>query len=176
MKFTDNYNLNLPDLADQYNLEHWNANTSKIDEQLKFCENNIENLQQKHQDDATAMNTAIENLQSQINSIGRLKNVLNIPFTETSTGAIIYKNQLVNFIETNCYFQTGSIKVNAGIPLFITFYTSHTHCFVECYYHKKKLYIDRVISQHLSPTITINADGDFIVNIDGNQVTNIFVS
>lgn len=41
MKFTDNYNLNLPDLADQYNLEHWNENTSKIDEQLKVDENNL---------------------------------------------------------------------------------------------------------------------------------------
>lgn len=41
MKFTNNYNLNLPDLSDQYNLEHWNANTSKIDEQLKIDEDNL---------------------------------------------------------------------------------------------------------------------------------------
>lgn len=125
---------------------------------------------------ATTSNLAGEkaNLQSQIDT--RLKNVLTIPYTETSTGAIIYKNQLVNFINANCHFQNGSAKINASIPLFITFYTSQTHCFMECYFYKEKLYIDRVISQHLSPTITINADGNFIVNIDGKQVTNIFVA
>ena len=35
MKFTDNYQLNLPDKADQFNLEHWNQNTEKLDEKLK---------------------------------------------------------------------------------------------------------------------------------------------
>ena len=38
MKFTDNYQLNLPDKADQFNLEHWNQNTEKLDEKLKSIE------------------------------------------------------------------------------------------------------------------------------------------
>lgn len=39
MKFTDNYNLNLPDKADQYNLNHWNKNTTEIDDLIKTREN-----------------------------------------------------------------------------------------------------------------------------------------
>lgn len=38
MKFTDNYQLNLPGKADQFNLEHWNQNTEKLDEKLKILD------------------------------------------------------------------------------------------------------------------------------------------
>ena len=41
MTSTDNYGLNLPELGDQYNLEHWNENTRKIDEQMKANEDKI---------------------------------------------------------------------------------------------------------------------------------------
>lgn len=32
MKFTENYNFNLPEKSDQFDLEHWNENTNNLDE------------------------------------------------------------------------------------------------------------------------------------------------
>lgn len=39
MQYSTNYNMNKPDLTDQYRLSHWNENTDIIDEELKKREN-----------------------------------------------------------------------------------------------------------------------------------------
>jgi hypothetical protein len=44
MQKSTNYELNLPDLADQFNLNHWNENTEKLDLLIKNNENNIETI------------------------------------------------------------------------------------------------------------------------------------
>ena len=44
MQKSTNYGLNLPDLADQFNLNHWNENTEKLDLLIKNNENNIETI------------------------------------------------------------------------------------------------------------------------------------
>ena len=44
MQKSTNYGLNLPDLADQFNLNHWNENTKKLDLLIKNNENNIETI------------------------------------------------------------------------------------------------------------------------------------
>lgn len=44
MQKSTNYELNLPDLADQFNLNHWNENTRKLDLLIKNNENNIETI------------------------------------------------------------------------------------------------------------------------------------
>lgn len=41
MQYSENYNMNKPDRADQYNLDHWNENTDIIDTQLKSQEDRI---------------------------------------------------------------------------------------------------------------------------------------
>ena len=44
MQKSTNYELNLPDLTDQFNLNHWNENTEKLDLLIKNNENNIETI------------------------------------------------------------------------------------------------------------------------------------
>ena len=41
MKKSKNYGMNLPEMADQYNLEHWNDNTETIDKELKKLSDQI---------------------------------------------------------------------------------------------------------------------------------------
>lgn len=41
MKKSKNYGMNLPQMADQYNLEHWNDNTETIDKELKKLSDQI---------------------------------------------------------------------------------------------------------------------------------------
>ena len=38
MRESANYKFNLPDKADQFNLDHWNQNTEKLDEKLKILD------------------------------------------------------------------------------------------------------------------------------------------
>lgn len=42
MKYSDNYGLKKPDWDDQYNLDHWNENTDKIDAQMRKNQDEIE--------------------------------------------------------------------------------------------------------------------------------------
>jgi microcystin-dependent protein len=44
MKNSENYQFNLPELADQYDLEHWNANTRLLDTLLKTVNDKIQAL------------------------------------------------------------------------------------------------------------------------------------
>lgn len=41
MRESTNYKFNLPDKADQFNLDHWNQNTEKLDEKLKSIEDGL---------------------------------------------------------------------------------------------------------------------------------------
>lgn len=43
MKFTTNYQFNLPDKADQFNISHWNENTNKVDEMFNQHLTDFEN-------------------------------------------------------------------------------------------------------------------------------------
>lgn len=47
MQYSENYELNLPELADQYNLNHWNDNTNKIDSELKKNSDAIVDLEKR---------------------------------------------------------------------------------------------------------------------------------
>lgn len=47
MQYSENYELNLPELADQYNLSHWNDNTNKIDSELKKNSDAIADLEKR---------------------------------------------------------------------------------------------------------------------------------
>ena len=42
MKYSENYKLNKPDMEDQFNLEHWNENTDKIDARMRKSQDEIE--------------------------------------------------------------------------------------------------------------------------------------
>lgn len=53
------YELNLPELADQYDVEHWNENTRKIDELIHTAETNIESLDDSKQDNITGAGSTI---------------------------------------------------------------------------------------------------------------------
>jgi microcystin-dependent protein len=44
MKKSENYQFNLPELADQYDLEHWNGNTRLLDTLLKAVDDRIKAL------------------------------------------------------------------------------------------------------------------------------------
>ena len=55
MQKSTNYGLNLPDLADQFNLNHWNENTEKLDFELKNETDLLRN-------DLNSINDAIVNL------------------------------------------------------------------------------------------------------------------
>ena len=41
MKKSKNYGMNLPEMSDQYNLEHWNDNTETLDKELKKLSDQI---------------------------------------------------------------------------------------------------------------------------------------
>lgn len=53
------YELNLPELADQYDVEHWNENTRKIDKLIHTAETNIESLGDSKQDNITGAGSTI---------------------------------------------------------------------------------------------------------------------
>jgi len=58
MKYSTNYNMNKPELNEQYRLSHWNENTDIIDTELKRNADNISTETTR----ATSAETALQNL------------------------------------------------------------------------------------------------------------------
>lgn len=47
MRESTNYKFNLPDKIDQFNLDHWNQNTEKLDEKLKSIDEKLKSIDDK---------------------------------------------------------------------------------------------------------------------------------
>ena len=67
MKKSKNYGMNLPEMADQYNLEHWNDNTETIDKELKKLSDQIGG------EGGSSIQTQINTLGGVVNELGTNK-------------------------------------------------------------------------------------------------------
>lgn len=94
MQKSTNYGLNLPDLADQFNLNHWNENTEKLDLELKKeTDSRINNDNQLQSN----INNSVSTLRSEISTAEtNAKNLANatgvLPIAKGGTGATDAKN------------------------------------------------------------------------------------
>lgn len=90
MQKSTNYGLNLPDLADQYNLEHWNENTEKLDLELKKETDSRINTDNQLQSN---INNSVSTLRSEISTAKNLANATGVlAVTKGGTGETTAKN------------------------------------------------------------------------------------
>ena len=77
MKKSKNYGMNLPEMADQYNLEHWNDNTETIDKELKKLSDQIGGEGGSSiQTQINALNEIIKSVEETVQTLGGVVNEL----------------------------------------------------------------------------------------------------
>lgn len=88
MLYTDNYDLNLPEKNEQFNIEHFNENTKAIDEQLKT---NSDGIQKEISDRKSANNTLQKNIDNKLDkTLNNAEGVL--PVSKGGTGQTTLPN------------------------------------------------------------------------------------
>lgn len=105
MQKSTNYGLNLPDLADQYNLEHWNENTEKLDLELKKETDsriNTDNQLQSNIDNSVStLRNEISTAETNAKNLENATGVLSISKGGTGkTTAVDACIELINALET----------------------------------------------------------------------------
>ena len=94
MQKSTNYGLNLPDLADQFNLNHWNENTEKLDLELKKETdsriNNDNQLQSNINNSVSTLRNEILTAETNAKNLANATGVL--PIAKGGTGATDAKN------------------------------------------------------------------------------------
>lgn len=74
MKKSKNYGMNLPEMSDQYNLEHWNDNTETIDKELKKLSDQIGGVGGSSiQTQINALDETVQTLGGVVNELGTNK-------------------------------------------------------------------------------------------------------
>ena len=68
MLYTDNYDLNLPEKYEQFNIEHFNDNSRAIDEQLKINSDDIDTVNERLLEEIKDRESINDTLQSNIDS------------------------------------------------------------------------------------------------------------
>ena len=68
MLYTDNYDLNLPEKNEQFNIEHFNDNSRAIDEQLKINSDDINTVNERLLDEIKDRESVNDTLQSDIDT------------------------------------------------------------------------------------------------------------
>lgn len=77
MKKSKNYGMNLPEMADQYNLEHWNDNTETIDKELKKLSDQIGGTGGSSiQTQINALDESIKSVKETVQTLGGVVNEL----------------------------------------------------------------------------------------------------
>ena len=77
MKKSKNYGMNLPEMADQYNLEHWNDNTETIDKELKKLSDQIGGEGGSSiQTQINALDESIKSVEETVQTLGGVVNEL----------------------------------------------------------------------------------------------------
>lgn len=98
MQKSTNYKLNLPDFADQFNLNHWNENTEKLDLELKKETdsriNNDNQLQSNINNSVSTLRNEISTAETNAKNLANATGVL--PIAKGGTGATDAKNGFTN--------------------------------------------------------------------------------
>lgn len=77
MKKSKNYGMNLPEMSDQYNLEHWNDNTETIDKELKKLSDQIGGEGGSSiQTQINALDESIKSVEETVQTLGGVVNEL----------------------------------------------------------------------------------------------------
>lgn len=89
MLYTNNYNLNLPEKNEQFNIEHFNDNSRAIDEQLKINSDDIDTVNERLLEEIKNRESANDTLQESIDD--KLDKTLNgaegiLPVANGGTG------------------------------------------------------------------------------------------
>ena len=97
MKKSKNYGMNLPEMSDQYNLEHWNDNTETIDKELKKLSDQIGGEGGSSiQTQINALDESIKSVEETVQTLGGVVNELG-----TNKGTNISKINSAFFFNKN---------------------------------------------------------------------------